>query len=91
LPHHRSAKKRLRQNEKRRLRNRAVKSRVHTAIRKLREASPEEMPERLRIAMSELDNALRKGVLKEGTVNRRKSRLARWVNKQLQAATSTTK
>lgn len=87
MPQHRSAKKRMRQDEVRRVRNRAVKSRVQTALRRLREANSEEMPELLRKAVSELDNAERKGVLKEGTVNRTKSRLTRWVNAQ--SATTT--
>jgi small subunit ribosomal protein S20 len=88
LPQHQSAKKRIRQDEKRRARNRAVRSRVHSAVRKLQEAKPEDMPELLRRAVSELDNAQRKGVLKEGTVNRRKSRLTRWVNTQVGSAVS---
>jgi small subunit ribosomal protein S20 len=82
LPQHKSNKKRMRQDVHRRLRNRIVKSQVHTAIGKLEKAKPEEMPELLRLAHAELDNAERKGVMKENTVNRKKSRLAKWVTKQ---------
>ena len=84
MPQHKSNIKRMRQDERRRLRNRAVRSRVRKALRDLQEAKPSEMPESLRQVYSELDNACRKGVLKEGTVNRKKSRLAHWVRKQLQ-------
>ncbi|MBD3336838.1 MAG: 30S ribosomal protein S20 [Candidatus Eisenbacteria bacterium] len=86
MPQHKSCKKRLRQDAKRRARNRGVKSRVHTALRNLEAAKAEQIPEALRRAHSELDNALRKGVLKENTVNRKKSRLAKWVQKQSQPA-----
>ncbi|MBU1702423.1 MAG: 30S ribosomal protein S20 [Candidatus Eisenbacteria bacterium] len=88
MPQHKSNKKRMRQDVHRRLKNRVVKSQVHTAIRKLENAKPDEMPELLRSAHSELDNAERKGVLKENTVNRKKSRLAKWVAKQTQTTPS---
>lgn len=79
----------MRQDARRRLRNRVVKSKVQTALRRLREAKADEKPELLRSAVSELDNARRKGVLKEGTVNRMKSRLTRWVNATRQSASTT--
>jgi len=88
LPQHESNKKRMRQDERRRARNRRVRSQVQTALRKLQEGKPAELAELLRSATSELDNARRKGVLKENTVNRKKSRLTKWVNRQTQAAAS---
>jgi small subunit ribosomal protein S20 len=78
----------MRQDERRRARNRRVRSQVQTALRKLQEGKPAELAELLRSATSELDNARRKGVLKENTVNRKKSRLTKWVNRQTQAAAS---
>ena len=88
MPQHESNKKRMRQDERRRARNRRVRSQVQTALRKLQEGKPAELAELLRSATSELDNARRKGVLKENTVNRKKSRLTKWVNRQTQAAAS---
>ena len=89
MPHHKSAWKRMRTNEKRRLRNRAVRSRVRKAIKKFRLAPIEEKPQLLRKATSELDNAVRKGVIKDRTAIRYKSRLARLLNKlQKEAATT---
>lgn len=85
MPQHKSAEKRARQNEKRRDRNREVRSRLRTAIRRFREASLAEKPELMRQATSELDNAVRKGIIKENTANRRKSRMAREITR-LQSA-----
>lgn len=92
MPHHKSAKKRVRTNERDRKRNITVKSGVRTAIRRLREApGGEKAGETLREAHSVLDNAVRKGVLHKKTVNRRKSRLAKLVNRATAASKSPTK
>lgn len=77
MPQHKSAEKRVRQNAKRRERNREVRSRVRTALRSFREAPIAEKPELLRLATSQLDNAVRKGIIKQTTASRRKSRMAR--------------
>jgi len=80
LPHHRSAKKRMRQDEKRRARNRAVKSQVKTAIKKVLEVvGKEEAPELLRQAESVIDRAAKKGVIHWRAAARKKSRLGRKV------------
>jgi small subunit ribosomal protein S20 len=83
VPHHKSAEKRVRTNEKRRLHNVGVKSRVRSALKRVRGASSrEEAESALRSATSVLDNAAKKGVLKSGTADRQKSRLALHVRKR---------
>jgi small subunit ribosomal protein S20 len=81
LPNKRSAAKRQRQNEKRRLRNRAVLTRVRTTMRKLREAVQDQTvtEEHLKAVVSRLDRAVAKGVLKRNTAARRKQLAARLV------------
>jgi len=85
MPQHKSAEKRIRTSERQRERNRSVRSRVRTAIRKFEEAPADQKPAALREVSSELDNAVRKGVIKENTANRKKSRLALSLNRQAAA------
>jgi small subunit ribosomal protein S20 len=83
VPHHKSAVKRVRTNEKRRQRNVEVKSRVRSALKQVRgAASKEEAEKALRSAASVLDRATKKGVLKSGTSARQKSRLSQFVQKR---------
>jgi small subunit ribosomal protein S20 len=74
-----SAKKRIRQNEKRRLLNRRYRSAARTHIKKTRSlmASGEldEAEAVLLQAVSTLDKAARKGVIHPNNAARRKSRL----------------
>ena len=82
MPHHKSAEKRVRTNDKARLANLAVKSRVRTALRKVREAkSRSDAQARLETALSVLDRAAQKGVIHRTTASRNKSRLTLFVNK----------
>ncbi len=82
MPHHKSAVKRMRTNERDRKRNVAVKSQVRSATRKVREeAKSEGAGELLKNAHSVLDNAARKGVVHRNTANRMKSRLAKAVGR----------
>ncbi len=85
MPNNASAKKRVRQEEKRRLHNRSVKSSVKTYITKARVAiddgeNREEAQEAVRHAVSELDRAAKKGVLHRNNAARRKSRLMKRLN-----------
>ncbi len=73
----RSAKKRIRTSEKARLRNKAVRTGVKTAIKKLADAPAETRPAALSAAVSTIDKAVSKGVLHPNTAARRKSRLTR--------------
>lgn len=80
MPNIKSAKKRMRIEEKRRLRNNAVKSTVRTYLTKARAAitaapAEETTVEAIREAMSKLDKAVTKGVLHKNNAARRKSRL----------------
>ena len=75
-----SALKRMRQNEKRRLRNRAVRSRVRGAVKTARTAlatAGGEAREAVVQAISVLDRAVTKGVIHRNTAARKKSALAR--------------
>lgn len=86
-----SARKRIRQTEKRTLRNRARKSRVRTFLRKVEQAiaggNADAAREALRIAQPELQRAATKGVLHRNTVARKLSRLSSRI-KALGASTS---
>jgi small subunit ribosomal protein S20 len=82
MPHHKSAEKRVRTNDKARRSNLAVKSRVRTAVRRVREAkSRKDAQARLESALSVLDRAAQKGVIHRTTASRNKSRLTLFVNK----------
>lgn len=76
-----SQKKRNKTNEKRRQRNVAVRTRLKTFVKKADEAfeqkDPEQIDAALRMAISEIDVAARKGVIHRNTASRRKSRLER--------------
>ncbi len=90
MPNIRSAKKRMRIEEKRRLRNNAVKSTVRTAVTKARSAivaSPADdaTEATIREAISQLDAAVTKGVLHKNNAARRKSRLMARLHKAQQA------
>ena len=77
----RSQIKRNRTNEKRRQRNRAVKSELRTRIKTaVTSAGDEEHgDEALRTALRKIDKAASKGVIHKNAAARRKSRLARAV------------
>jgi small subunit ribosomal protein S20 len=73
--------KRNKQNEKARLRNKAVKSSLKTAIRRYRETAQsgdvEETGAALRAACRQLDKAASKGVIHKSQAANRKSAIAR--------------
>jgi small subunit ribosomal protein S20 len=73
--------KRNRQNEKARLRNKAVKSSLKTSVRKFREAAQsgdmDETGVALRAACRQLDKAASKGVIHKNQAANRKSAIAR--------------
>ena len=72
-----SAMKRIRQNEKRRLRNRAVRSQLRTAVKTARAAQGDGQREAVLDAIRLLDKAVTKGVVHRNTAARKKSALAR--------------
>ena len=75
-----SARKRIRQTEKRTARNKARKSRVRTFVRKLEEAiasgDKSAAQEAFRVAQPEMQRAVTKGTLHANTVSRKISRLS---------------
>jgi small subunit ribosomal protein S20 len=81
MPQHKAQWKSIRRSEKQRLRNRQVRARVRTAMRDFREGEVAEQPELLKKAHSVIDVAVRKGTVKKATANRRKSRLAKALNR----------
>jgi small subunit ribosomal protein S20 len=85
MAHHRSAKKRIRQTEKRTLINRARTSRIRSYIKKVELAvaggDVEAAKSALLMAEPEIRRGVRKGVLKLNTASRRISRLTRQVNR----------
>ena len=80
MANHKSAKKRIRQNAKRRLRNMHWKSTVRTFIKRVRqsvaEGNAEEAGTRLREAARMMQKASSKGVMHRNTVSRKISRLS---------------
>lgn len=83
MPKSRSAKKRLRQNEKSRIRNKAVRSYTRTVVKKSISAfeAGEDTEKALRDAYSALDKASKKGVIHRRQADRKKARLAARLNK----------
>ena len=84
MPNHKSAEKRVRQNEKRRDVNRNNRGRLRTSIRKLRAAlttgDANVVQELLPATISTIDKAVQKGVLHRNAAARYKSRLTTRVN-----------
>lgn len=79
MPNHKSAEKRMRQNEKRKQINRSNRTRVRSSIKKLRVAlesgDAKELKTLLPETVSTIDKAVQKGVLHKNTAARYKSRL----------------
>lgn len=87
----RSARKRIRANERKHIRNRAVRSAVRTRITRARRAllgtvDAANTPELVLAAVRELDRAAEKGILHQNNANRRKSRLMSMAHRLLSAA-----
>lgn len=84
MPNHKSAEKRVRQNEKRRNINRSNRSKIRTQIKKLRAAFTAKdktlSQELLNPTVSVIDKAVNKGILHKNTAARYKSRLNAHVN-----------
>lgn len=79
MAHHKSALKRIRSNERKRLRNRIFRSRARTEIKKARafidSGDIESARQATLQAIRVLDKAAVKGILHRNNVARRKSRL----------------
>lgn len=84
MANHKSALKRARQNEIRRMRNKSVKTKVKSIVKDVRlsvsENSKEASLKKLDTAKSNIDRAAQKGVIHKKTASRKISRLSKLVN-----------
>ena len=89
MPNTKSAAKALRVQERRRLRNKSVRSATRTFLKKAQTAitggETNATADTIRQAISALDRAARKGVIHPNNAARRKSRLIKRLNKQAAA------
>jgi small subunit ribosomal protein S20 len=72
-----SAKKRMRQTVNRQARNKSVRSRLRTSIKKHRTSQDRAKPENLSATYSEIDHARKKGIIHANAAARYKSRVAK--------------
>jgi small subunit ribosomal protein S20 len=89
----RSARKRIRANERKHIRNRGVRSSVRTYVGKARQSlltlepgDTVDVEQQLKAAVRALDRAGEKGILHRNNVNRRKSRLTAMAARLIKAA-----
>ncbi|MBW1822291.1 MAG: 30S ribosomal protein S20 [Deltaproteobacteria bacterium] len=84
MANHKSALKRARQNEIRRMRNKSYRTRVNNVTKEIRlaegESSGETIATKLNIAKSVIDIAAKKGVIHKKTAARKISRLSKFAN-----------
>ena len=85
LPNHKSALKRMRQNEKRRVRNKSIRTNTKTSIKKVLSAIEEKNAESAELLFREatkvIFKAKSKGVYHKKNASRKVLRLAKKVNK----------
>lgn len=81
MPHTLSAKKRLRQADKRRIYNKSLRTEIKTCVRKLDAAVAEKdkaaAESTLRLVIEKLDKSVKKGVYHKNTAARKKSHCAK--------------
>jgi small subunit ribosomal protein S20 len=89
----RSARKRIRANQRKHIRNRGVRSSVRTYVGKARQSllslepgDTVDVEQQLKAAVRALDRAGEKGILHRNNVNRRKSRLTSMAARLIRAA-----
>ena len=85
MPNIKSAIKRVDVIEKKTLRNNMIKSEYKTAVKKFEaaiiEGNKEDAEKLLKEAVKKIDGACSKGVIKKNTASRKKSNLAKKLNK----------
>ena len=84
MPNIKSAKKRVLVTEKKNARNSSEKSALRTSVKKAKvaiESGDSNAAEAVKTASINLDKAATKGLMHKNTVNRKKSRLAKALNK----------
>jgi small subunit ribosomal protein S20 len=82
MPRHKSNFKRMRTSKKQNLYNRGVKSSIKTLAKKFSASTGEETEGLLREFSSELDRAVKKGVIPKRRADRKKSRIAKELNRR---------
>ena len=84
MANHKSALKRARQSEIRRMRNKSYRTRVNNVTKQVRladgESSGETITTKLNIAKSVIDIAAKKGIIHKKTAARKISRLSKFTN-----------
>lgn len=89
-----SVEKRVRQSEKRRIINKAIRSTTRTYIKRaeqsIQSGELDKAKETVTISIASLDRAAEKGVIHPNNAARRKSRLVKKLNKALQIPEATT-
>ncbi len=88
MANYKNAEKALRQSQRRRMYNKRNISMMRTYIKKLRKkieerVAEEELKDMLRKTVAIIDRTVKKGVIKENTGNRYKSRLSIQVNRAI--------
>ncbi len=81
MPQHKSAIKRMRQDEKRKKHNNTRRSKMRTLIKKVLSSTEKEAAEKnLKEATSLIDRLSVKGIIHKNTAARKKARLTKHVN-----------
>ena len=84
MANHKSALKRVRQNEKKRMRNKSLKTRIKNITKDVRFAVAEKLKDdaltKFNMAKSIIDKAAKKGAIPKKTASRKISRLSKIVN-----------
>ena len=89
MPNTKSAARRMRNSARKQARNNIVRTQLKTSEKKFRAslaAQPTNSTDALRAAISRLDKAVKTGVVKRGTADRKKSRLTLALNRASAAA-----
>ncbi len=90
MAHSLSAKKRIRQNAKRRMRNRAQMSAVKTQVKNylsiVKDKNPEAIEKELRLAQKKIDRLADKGIIHKNKASRQKAQLAKLRNQAVASA-----
>ena len=74
MPQHKSAKKRVKTNLKRQMRNRAARSTLRTTLKRIQETPEAKRAEALKEIQSVLDKAVNRGIIHRNKAARLKSR-----------------
>ena len=82
MANHKSAKKRAKQSQVRRMRNRSAKTALKTLEKKVRatKAAGEDAQDLMRQTQSAIHKAAKKGIIHQKTASRKISRLSKLVN-----------